>query len=307
MMKSLNTSLLREKFVIHDPNGDMDDNGTVIALSNRIPVELRNEKDELVESFVIRTQNMHGCVRLAARIVTSFAQGGALMTRAVAYDWASAWDAVCSEYEQSYNPNRWVAVYNNGKMVFESGKHHPFLDVIEKCEARNKGVYDDSIIMAEDAFKQAGKVIKIEYDANMALVVNLEKTEGRCGIIMRGPDKTTTFNFSASGNGKSLNFAQCLGASAAFLEGIQLAFMIGMNTEKIRIGLIERHSQQEKQTREARRQLSRLSAEVTNFETAFKVRYRPEKPEFQSIVIDAERLAQKTLEKPKSSSGRVKK
>jgi hypothetical protein len=301
-MKEFNTSLLREKFVIHDPNAEAALEGKpVVALSNRIVLELRSKQDVLEETFIVRAQNMHGCVRMCMRILQSYQQGGPLLSRAAPFDWATAWDVTVNDYERVYNPQRWVAVYAKGRLLYESGNRHPLLDVIEKCHARNKGPYDDAILMAEDAFKQTGKVVKIEYDGNVALVVSLEKTQGRCGIILRGANRTTTFNFSAAAKKEAvLNFPQILGTASAFLEGIQLAFLVGMNNEKIRLGIIERHSKEETQTREARRRLARLGAEIANLEGAFEVRYRPERPEFQEIISDAEKLAQKILQPPES-------
>ena len=72
----------------------------------------------------------------------------------------------------------------------------------------------------------------------------------------------------------------------------------GTNNEKIRLGIIERHSKEEKQTLEGRRRLSRLSAEIANLEQAFEVRYRPEKPELPHIVMDAEHQARGKFEPP---------
>ena len=301
-MKDLNISLLREKFVIHDPKALPNKNkGTVVAVSNRIELELEDAKGKVSENFVIRTQNMHSCARLAAKIIAAFIAAGSIMDRPKPIDWEAIWDSLVNDYEYGFNPDRWAAVYHNGKIVFQSGEHHPLLDLIEKCDSDNNGAYEDSIPVAEDAFKKTGKVVKIEYDGNVALVVNLDKKQGRCGIILRGADKTTTFNFSANApKDKSLNYAQCLNAAAAFLEGIQLAFMIGMNTVKLQMRILDRHSHEEKQTHEAKRRLSRLTAEIASFESTFDVRYRPEKPEFNNTTLEAEKLAAKTLEpKPK--------
>lgn len=98
-----------------------------------------------------------------------------------------------------------------------------------------------------------------------------------------------------------MNIPQALGACAGFLEGVQLAFLVGMNTHKICVGWIERFSKEEKQTREGKHRLSRLRAEISNLESQFNVRYRPEKPEFHHIMADAESFAQKTIEPPPES------
>ncbi len=299
-MAEFSASLLREKFTIYDPESEMHEEGeSVVALSNRMVINLCSSNEKYEEKYVVRAHNMHGCVRMCARIIHTFHEGGPIMNRHIAFDWQAAWDSLVNDYEHAYNPQRWVTVYHKGRIVFENGKHHALLDVIEQCDARNEDQYDMSIALAEDAFKQVGKKVTINYDSNVALVVTFEHNEGRSGIILRGPDRTTTFTFTASGTkAKALSVPQCLAASAAYLEGIQLAFLIGMNNEKTRLNIIKRFSKEEKQTREAKKRLSRLSAEITNLEGVYDVHYRPERPEFSHLIIDAEKLGQKILEPP---------
>lgn len=310
-MKTLSSRLVREKFVIYDPDIDTDDESAVIALSNRMEIELRNKAGDLVETLVVRAQNMHSCARLGARIVQSFKIGGSVLNRGTPFDWDVAWDAIVNDYEYAFNPARWVCIYAGGRIVYQKGEHHPLLDLIEKCDYENPDEYDFSVPMAEKAFQKTGKTVSIKYNANVALVVNIEGTRARCGVILRGPDRTTTFNFIAEEEKADhpLNIAQCLSAGAAFLEGIQLAFMTGTNVEKIRVGIIARLSKEEKQHREAKKRLSRLLAEIDNLESTFSVRYRPEKPDFQAIQADAEAIAQKTFAKkdkmpPRSKSAK---
>lgn len=304
-MEEFNTSLLREKFTIHDKDVTARDAKPVIALSNRMEVTLVSKLTGKKEEFSVRAQSMHLCTRMVARMMVSHSQGGPLLDRAAPFDWEAVWDTLVNDYEFAYNPARWVAVYTKGRLVFEKGSRHPLLDVIEKCAAVNSnGIYDEAVFMAEKAFKDLGKNVRIEHDANVALVVSVEGNYGRYAIILRGAERTTTFNFSARAKGKDkLNVAQCLGTAAAFLEGVQLAFMVGMNHEKIRLGIIERHSKEEKQTREAGRRLSRLATEISNLEDTFEVRYRPEKPEFHLIVVDAEAFARKVLVPPPPPKG----
>ncbi|GJL84273.1 MAG: hypothetical protein DHS20C02_00480 [Micavibrio sp.] len=300
-MAEFSGSLLREKFSIHDPESEMHEQGqSVVALSNRLVVDLHSSNGKYEEKFIVRAHNMHGCVRMCARIFHTFHEGGPIMSRHIAFDWPAAWDSLVNDYEHAYNPQRWIAVYHKGRIIFESGSRHGLLDVIEQCDARNEDQYDMSVALAEDAFKQAGKTVTINYDSNVALVVTFEHGEGRCGIILRGPDRTTTFTFTAEGRReKTLSIPQCLAASAAYLEGIQLAFLIGMNNEKMRLNIIKRFSKEEKQTREAKKRLSRLAAEITNLESVYDVHYRPERPEFAVLIIEAEKLGQKILEPPR--------
>src|SRR5262249_41838233 len=124
-MKELVTELLREKYVIHDPAADLGSTkGPVIALGNRMAVPLANNKGVVEETIVIRAQNMHTCIRMAARVIQSYLSGGKISDRAAPYDWAAAWGSVAGEYEQNFNPQRWIAIYNAGKIIFESGERH---------------------------------------------------------------------------------------------------------------------------------------------------------------------------------------
>lgn len=299
MDSNFSTNLLREKFTIIDPRARTEEaRQPVIALSNRLHLTLSSK--EGTEVYSVRAQNMHLSVRFAARIIRSFRNSGPIMNRETPFDWSSACDAIISDYEHTYNPNYWISVHHDGKLVFEKGERHILLDVIEKCAKDNGGNYDDAVPLAEDIFKQAGKDVNISYDGNVALVVEVKDNRGRFGIILRGAERSTTFNFTAKGNEKTpdLSIPHCLEVSAAYLEGIQLAFLVGMNQEKLRMGIIDRDSDEDKKTVEARRRLGRLTTEISSLEAIFDVRYRPEKPEFSQIITEAEELARDTLEKP---------
>ena len=294
-MDTFNSSLLREKFTIYDPSYDLMESAPIIALSNRIVVPLVNSKGKEEEIFIVRAQNMHCCVRFAARILQSYRSGGSLLKRGVPFDWEGAWRSIVNDYEYAYNPQRWVAIYHAGHIIYESGKRNPFVDVIEKCDFDNEDEYDLSVPMAEEAFKRTGKVVKIDYSSNVALSVHHEDDKVRCGVILRGPRRTTTFGFTALPieGGEELNIARCLTACAAFLEGIQLAYMLGMGLEKVKLGMIARFSPEEKQMKEAEMRLTRLSNEIEALERAFDIRYRSDKPNFHEIMSEAEEIAAK--------------
>ncbi|MCB1784231.1 MAG: hypothetical protein KDI13_09570 [Alphaproteobacteria bacterium] len=300
---NINTSLLREKFIIRDLEAEEEDNALNLEVrSNRMAVPLRSGDLE-EEIYVVRAHNMHSCARMVSRIVHSYSHVGPIASRNPPFDWEDAWNTVIDDYERAYIPEHWVCVYYKGRILYESGDHHPFLDIIEKCDAVNKGDYEKSIKLAQDAFSKAGKNIDIKYESNIALVVDIERQKGRCGMILRGPERTTTFNMTMerSETRKTLDASQCITAASAFLEGIQLAFKVGINLEKISIGKIKQYSPEEKATREARRRLGRLNAEINTLQNNAKVRYRPERPDFFEIVVISERLAQKTLRSSEES------
>ena len=297
LISNFQSSLLREKFEIYDPTLDRESNKPAIALSNRMVVRLQPNNDSPSEEYIVRAHNMHLCVRFAARLVMRYNSGGSIVNRATPYDWDNTWSAIQSAYERIYNDHRWIAVYRYGQVIYEQGERHPLLDLIEKCELNNDKEYDYAISLAEAALKETGKSVKIDYDANVALVTTFEENEGRCGVILRGAHRTTTFSFTAFGNDEyTLNYAQCLSASAAFLEGIQLAFQVGMNIFKIATGIIPQHSAEHQKTKDGQKRVGELNLEIENLESRFKIRYRPDRPNFGEIIKEAEELAMKTID-----------
>ncbi len=294
------TTLLREKFVIRDASRADGDPG-VTALSNRVCVALHDTHGKLIETFIIRTQAMHTCIRMAAKIIHSYNRHGPIMVRAEKFDFDEAWNDIVTDYERQYNEKSWVAVYNGGKRIYGSNEYHAFLDVIENCENRNKtGNYDSSVLMAEDIFAQRGKSVSIDYEGNTGMVLDIKKNRARCGLILRSPTKRTNFNYTAEEKPEredKINVPQCLTSAAAFLEGIQLAFQIGRVNERLRLNQTAKYSDEDRKATAARRRLARLNAEIKNFENVFSVNYRPERPEFGQIITEAERFTRAQIEK----------
>lgn len=301
-MADFQTSLLREKFLIYDamPSQSGSGNKEIVALSNRLVLPLKSKNGYTSETFVVRAQNMHTTARMGAQIAKDFYDYGQIMGRATPFDWDTCFQTIVKGYESDWNNDLWVAVYNNGRVVYEAGEanRHQFLDIIEQCDARNSSDYERSMEIAKDAFKQAGKLVTIEHDSNVALVMSVNEDEGKCGVIVRGPAKTTTFNLSAKKkSGRTVKVSECLSVSAAFLEGIQLAFFIGLTTQKIRYDLVGAGSSVAKQSDAASYKLGRLNSAISQFENLQNVNYRPEKPNFSQMVNEAEEFARKMLAK----------
>lgn len=301
-MKDFNTTLLREKFIIRDAIAQRgprrDATPPVIALSNRIVLPLMSEDGTVSEKLVVRAQNMHSCARMAAKIVQDFQDNGTILDRKTPFDWRYAWLSITKGFETKFNPQRWVAVYHKGRIVYEDGEteRHPFLDIIEQCEARNKDNYEKAVSVAEDAFKQAGKLVTIEHDSNVALVLNAEAEEVRCGVIVRGPNRTMTFNFTAKPRGgRDVKISQCLSVSAAFLEGVQLAFQVGMIKQKQLFEMVDPGSPEVERARESSEKLGRLNGAIQQFENLADVHYRPERPDFAEMIDDAQNFAKTAL------------
>lgn len=294
-MLEFKTSLLREKFILHPLNKDEQQ---IIALSNRISIPLKSNDGIDDETLIVRTQNMHSCARLAASIVKEFSEHGSLMERAMPLKWNLLWGDVIKGYEKDWNPNIWCAVYHKGRIVYQEGKHHPFLDIIEKCDAANKGEYIESIKFAETAFGQAGKQIQIEHDSNIALISSTTSEKVKCGVIVRAATGATTFNYTATvreDSPLSIHPYTTMTVAAAFLESIQLSFQVGMMNKKQQFKLIEKYSDEERQHRRATNRLTNLNNAIGNYEDSFNVNYRPDRPTVKDMVQKAEELAAKLL------------
>ncbi|MFA5592565.1 MAG: hypothetical protein WC989_04545 [Micavibrio sp.] len=296
MTLAFQSSLLREKFTLRDPAGDLSDAPPVIALSNRLVLPLHKEGEE-PETFVVRAQNMHSCARLGAAIAKEYLERGALMRRVLGPYWQNLWSDVIKGYEKDWNPAIWCAIYFRGRLIYESGERHPFLDIIEQCDAVNKGDYAETLAFAEQAFQQAGRTVNIEHDSNVALILAVTPEEAKCGIILRAANRKTTFNYTAKAKkgGEKVRVPTVLTISAAFLEGVQLAFDAGLSNRKKALGLIERFSNDDKRSKRGAERLANLTRAIEAIERKYIVSYRPDRPDFQLMVREAEDVSMKIL------------
>lgn len=291
-------TLLREKFILRPPAGDPSDAPTVVALSNRFVLPLKNDEGGESEIFTVRTQNMHSCARLSAAIAKEYMERGPIMPRVMPFRWDHLWQDVIKGYEKDWNADIWCAVYHKGRIVFESGMRHPLLDIIEKCDAAMGKSYDESVAFAEGAFLQAGKSMKIDHDSNVALIVSVKEDEAKCGVILRGAHRKTTFNYTVKRRRQGDDAARTptiLTMAAAYLEGIQLAFTVGMINRKRGMGLIEKYSDEERKGRRGTERLLNLNNAIETLERKYAVQYRPDRPDFQKTVREAEEFATKLL------------
>ena len=299
------TTLLREKFIIREVEANEDGiRAPMTAVSNRVTVPLIDHNGNIVETFIVRAQTMYASLRMATRLIQTFDREGPIAARPVKFDYLEAWEKINQDHEEKFNPDRWVAIYTRGKQVFEHGNHHLFLDVIEKCDAHNKGgSYEVSLDLAESAFEKMGKRVVITHDSSIGTVFTVKKDKARCGLILRNPNKRTTFNFTAEVTEDPISIIQCINVAAAFLEGIQLSFQIGMINEKQRVGVIDSFSFEAKKADSARDRLGFLKAEISAFENRYDVKYRLEKPDFGLIVSDAENFAKKLYKSGQLTGG----
>jgi len=286
-MMLLNTSLLRERFTITEKNSNQT---PIIALGNRILLPLKSKNGEINERFVIRAHSMHMALMMAARVTQEFYESGPIMHRTIKLPWKDIWYDISSDFERPHTPETWISIYNNGRPVFQDGEHHPFLDIIEQCDIKNREEYDRAIPMAIDVFKQAGKDVEIEHDVNIASVIGTMDDTTRCGLILRAPDKTSTFNFTLSPNRKKDFIPEPhhgLELASIYLEAIQLSVLAGFVDAKIDQGKVRETSSEAMRAKASYKRIGRLNQSISGFENMYSIRYRPEKPDFSEILKDA--------------------
>jgi hypothetical protein len=294
MYPYMNTSMLRERFVIQDKSAKKQDAEPVIAMGNRIVINLKSVDGRLTEHMVIRGHNMHSVARTAARVFLDFDKKGPILSRVPEYDWDGLWESVCSKYEQDHNPQNWVAVYFKGRKIFTRGENHAFLDVMEQCDASNRDEYDHAVTIAEDIFARAGKEVAISKDTNIAAVINVTDEKSRCGLILRGAQKSSTFSIALEAKNKNTTVKPgphiCLNLSAAYLEAIQLAFRSGQLAAEVSVYEYTKSSPKSLFLQETNRRIGRLNAEIKSYEHRFNTRYRPENPDVIGISEETRRM-----------------
>ena len=285
----LNTSLLRERFIINEENSKSKPK---VALGNRLLLPLNNGEGTIQERFVIRSQTMHMALRMAAFISNEFYKRGPILNRQVPLKWDDIWYDMTNEYERIYNPSLWCCIYHNGRPIFKFGQYHSFLDVIEQCDIKNRSEYDRAVYLAEDIFKDAGKIVDITHQVNIGVVIGAMDKRIRCGLILRAPSHTSTFNFMIEEHDDvptPLLPHHGLELASYYLEGIQLAVLIGI-AEHNKKNNIQSSSKVSIPIKSAYNRIGRLTQSIIAYENTYKIRYRPEKPDFKLILEEAQAL-----------------
>ncbi len=296
MLADFKCTLLREKFTLTDRVENPAE--PITAMSNRMVLNLASPNGKDPENYVIRTQNMHSCVRMAAMLTREYSERGPIMKRVIPFRWHHLWSDVIKGYERDWNPDIWCAVYYKGRMIFEEGARHPLLDIIEKCDAAYKEDYDRSVMFAEQAFIQVGKPVNITHESNFAMIMDMEDDEAKVGIMLRSASKRMTFSFvvkSRSGDPEPPPVPTVLTVAAAQMEGIQLSYMVGTGKKKIQMGFIDKYSDDGRKTRRGEERIFSLTNAIQSVEKRYTITYRPERPDFLRLVNEAEEQTEKNL------------
>lgn len=286
-------TLLRERFILS--NKTSPDKKTDAA-SNRIEIVVTRQNEPV--TYVVRSKTMSSCIRLAARLLGSFGYDENNNLIQNHQDWDAAWDYINTLYDRTYTPENWCALYVEGEVLYHAGKRPPLLDIIETFNVRHKGSYEDSILAAQRAFQKEQNGISINYLSNIAWNSSYKNGKARFHGQIRGPDGTKTFGFSVTEKNHekakftTLNLMQCMYASASFLEGFQLAFLIKRLDRKMNNDgddelptpdpeEIEYNKLYKRKTLE---RLGTLNREIRKLESNYTVNYRPERPDFFEMI-----------------------
>jgi len=279
-MSEFNASLVREKIVFADPNRPgRDEASATIIRSNRIYLNIGNGEGR--ENIVIRTQTIPTTLRLASRVMFSYFKNGLFGKRKDPYDWQVQWGGLLTEYDRAFMPDLWGAVYIDGKPVFKT-KANPFIDVVERVAVAHTENYNMTMDEAEQALRQIGHQLEVEHVSSVSGVFVDNDGGTRCGIIHRWDGKNMVFNFTAEGGRRQQRIVQALATSAAFLEAINMHRQIGIIKGKIARQEVSKTSADGRQLRAAIARMSVADKIVRDFEENYKVKYRPEKPNFFS-------------------------
>lgn len=279
-MEDFSTSLVREKIIFTETaNSDGTEKEPVVVRSNRVFLKLGNGADS--EKVVIRAQNMHTTLRIAARMLQAFYTRGPLLSHEKGLNWDDLWESSLSGYEKDYNKEAWCAIYINGRSIFKTITS-PFVDVIEKCALLTLDNYDTTMNVTENALKKIGREMTINHSSNVAAVFTDHGDHMRCGVIHRSNKKDAAFNFTATNGQQQTRITQSFGATAAYLEAFNLRFVIDNLRQKIRAGEAKTVSHENNQIRAAIARQGAINRAILSFEEIYNVKYRPAKPDFFS-------------------------
>jgi len=279
-MDDFNTALIREKIDVNAQGKPLpgSPDGKVVIRSNRISLKL--DDGSRSERIVIRSQNMHSTLRIAARTMWEFYRNGFIADRTVPMDWADLWNGLQYNYERDFNPNRWCAIYQDGKVVFRTNPS-AVVDIIERCALASLENYDHTLRVTEKAFDKIGTPVHIEHASVVAATINDNGEELRCGIILRSGGKDTVFNFFVRGGQLQSRVTQTFEIAAGLLEAVNLCRIVRSLQEKVSDPAHKNHAEV-MQLRAATGRLMSLDKTVSVFNETFDVSYIPERPVFFS-------------------------
>ncbi|NKB44992.1 MAG: hypothetical protein GKS03_12010 [Alphaproteobacteria bacterium] len=278
-----NLTLYREKSTVHRfaELGDSEGEEQVLEIrSNRLTVPLKLADHTF--NCVIRGQNMASTLRLTGFVVDQFRRDPGMVHDAKDIDWESLWVRRLSTYESTYNPATWVSIHLDGEEIFSTGEDG--MEVIHEIESlAGGGDVSDSIIM-EASSNVIGALddLVVEHDSQTAFVFTAFAAYHRAAVLERKGGKTGSFAISVyhPTPKKPIRLSYFLGLSADILEALTMAEFLHRVQTMIDDDSINSTPITPSQIAAARNRKKDLMEQITSFEAAQKVTYRPERPSF---------------------------
>lgn len=306
-MSNFTANLIRERFVL--TNNKNKDTIPQIALGNRLEFECFNASGEKSEKFIVRAQNMHTTLRVAARLARHWYDHGSIQdTGRNRFNWKREYKETVKDFEEKWNKDCWACVYKNGKRLFgpDIPEKSQLFDIIEQVYVYDKGNYDDITVAAEKMFARIGQHISLSYDRDIAMElsgsreriqnkVTYRDTDGRnkIDLIMRQKD----LRYVKGDKGSPVKLSECLSVAAVIFEGYQLGFIAGRTNFLLAAGQVNMSSQEAQHADHAIKRVIRLDNSLAELAKKHHLSFKP-KPNFQkniSAIENAFRAKAKTF------------
>lgn len=285
-MIEFQASLIREKIVFDDQKIDIPDavssgaTGQKSVRSNRIALRLFRGSEE--ETVVIRAQNTHSTLRMAAKVFLNFYKGGGpFLKRNQMPNWEKMWMQSLSSYEERFNGDQaWCALYLKGKAVYKT-KNDRFMDIIEQCALASKGNYDSTKDVVEYVLKQLGRNISVTHYNKVASVIKDDLNGLKCSIMQRSEANDAVFSFKMlGGEVRADRIHHAFIMAASFLEAINLEHVVQHHQKLLSSKKITKDSDAVLYMRESQKRQVMLSREISAIEGLYDINYWPDKPDF---------------------------
>lgn len=289
-MKDFSAQLTREKFLLHPELENIsEDQAIASAAANRLDIKLPSKKSDDIETFIIRAQNMHTCLRIGGHVAYHFFEHGYLpSTGRHRFEWKFIFKSVTEVYEEKWNPDIWAVIYHKGRPIFKEGcDYEPFLDVVEKSMAYEKTDYSAVVHVLEAMFERAGRPVKVTYDGEPVMKLNGNSREARLNVIRRGPNGKEVLKSQIKRKAtRDVRISPCLTAAAAIFEAYQLGFYVAKVNEMMHHAKLTLSNPEAVQGDHASRRITRMEEALEEFEEMYNVAYRPKAPNFEHFSKD---------------------
>lgn len=283
MLEIGNLTLYREKSTVHRfaELGEGENDEPVLDIrSNRVTVPLKLAGKTF--NCVVRGQNVPSTLRMTGMVVDQFRRDPTTVEDCKEVDWESRWVRRLSTYELEYNPDNWCTIHMDGEAIYASGENVlPVLDEIETLAAG--GDVSDSIIMeASNNILGALEDLVVEHDSQTAFVFTPFASYHRAAVLQRKGGKTGSFATSVyhPNPKKPVRLSFFLGLVADIMEALTLTSFLARVQKMVDDDTIDEAGITPTQVSAARTRKRDLMQQISGFERAHKVTYRPERPSF---------------------------